>query len=232
MRTTCRFPLSDLVEKRRQIICVMVNMCLAHGCGGHMDCAHAHLMGRFEIAHVIFEHCGGAGNHIRFGKNDVKGLALGFWAVVGMFDAKDRIKTPAEPTGLQDPFGVGGCAVGLDDPLSGQRLDPVRKQGIGLQLVEIDVMDIHKERVRVDVVIGHQPGKRGAVIAPVVFTQLVGLVFINAQRGHHVVFHLDFDLIKQPHRGMVERIVQVKDPVADMSEVLRDHGRVREPLRN
>jgi len=49
-----------------------------------------------------------------------------------------------------------------------------------------------------------------------VFPQEIGAFAINTERVHHILGHAHFDLIKQTHFRRVERVVEVKDPGADM----------------
>ena len=72
--------------------------------------------------------------------------------------------------------------------------------------------------IRIDLMFLHQTGQGGAVRAPVVFAQVVRFCPVNAQLAHHILGHLDLDLIEQSGRGRIKRVVQVKDPVSDMRE--------------
>ena len=141
-----------------------------------------------------------------------------------MFDPVDRIEEPREAPRGDHPFRIGGGAVGVDDAPPGQGSDPHRKVRIRQQGREVDVMHRLEVGAGIHVVIAHQTRQRRAMVAPVAGSQGVGLVPGDVKRGHDPVGHPDLDLIEQPGRGRVERVVQVEDPGGHMRKSGGDIG--------
>ena len=79
-------------EKAAQVIGVMMDMVMIVRVWRHVDRAHAHGVGRFQVAGVILEHGGGLSINVGFGKHGVKGLPFGFGAVVRVFDPVNTIE--------------------------------------------------------------------------------------------------------------------------------------------
>lgn len=84
-------------------------------------------------------------------------------------------------------------------------------------------MHMFQKRPGRDVMVMDETGKRCAVVPPIAATQIVGGRFGQIQIAHDPIGHFDLDLIKKPRRGRVKRVVQIKDPGADMAKGLRRH---------
>ncbi len=98
------------------------------------------------------------------------------------------------------------------------------ERGIGGKDGEVDVMDIGEIGLGVDAVFGHEAGQCGAVKFPVAGAKVIGMGAVDIQRLHDPVGHPDLDLVEQAHLRRVERVVEVKDPGADVEEILLWHG--------
>ena len=210
---------------------MVVDMIRGFGRGGHVDGAHAHLVGGGKVAGVIFEHRGLRGIDAITGKDPLESVAVGFGAKVGVFNAVDRVEQARKPPRRDHLFGVGGRTVGIDDASAGQGGDTVTKRRVGGKGGKVDVMHGDQIGQRIHPMFAHQPGKGGAVGLPVMVAQMVGLGRANAKLVHHIGGHALFDLVEQPHRGRVKRIVKVEDPGSDMREVGLGH-RIRPDMEN
>ena len=104
----------------------------------------------------------------------------------------------------------------MDELAPRQVADGDGEIGIGGQRGQRDVMDMGQIGRRVDAMLLHQPGKRGAVAPPVVAPEPVGLGPGEAERLHHPIGHPHLDLVEEPRRGRIERVVEVEDPGGDM----------------
>ena len=96
--------------------------------------------------------------------------------------------------------------------------------GIGLEMIERDVMHMGQVRPRIDPVHPHQPGQRGAMLGPVLLAQTVRLGPAHLQRVHHELRHPHLDLVEKPRAGRVKRVVEVENPGFDMGKILFRHG--------
>ena len=79
----------------------------------------------------------------------------------------------------------------------------------------------------------HQPRKRRPVGFPVMGAQMVRLIPADPQRLHDKIGHAAFDLIKQPGRGRVKCVIEIKNPSTHMMKISTvhacDHRRTPEP---
>ncbi|MCY1234969.1 hypothetical protein D9M72_475700 [compost metagenome] len=80
-------------------------------------------------------------------------------------------------------------------------------------------MRLLEKLVRVDAVVDHQTFERRAVVAVVVFLQLLRIGRVQRQKLRHIGRHVAVDLRKQVDVVRIERVVEVEDPVGDMGEV-------------
>lgn len=189
----------------------------------YVDGTHAHGVGGGQVAAVILEHRAKARVQFVGGKNGFKSRALGFGAKPCMFHAVNRIKQVGQSACRQNPFGIGCRAVGIDDPATGQGADIGGKGLILLQMIKVYVMHICQIMRRVHPVFLHQSSQSGAVLRPIMAAQAVCFGFVHLQGCHHPIGHPHLYLIEQTGRGRVKRVIKVKDPSADMCEILYGH---------
>ena len=93
---------------------------------------------------------------------------------------KPRTARPAPA--LPAPARIGGRPVGIDHLAPGQRRDPRAQVRVGRQDRESQCHAHRPCRVPGPVMLAHQPGQRGAILAPVVVTQAVGVVPRHPER--------------------------------------------------
>ena len=83
--------------------------------------------------------------------------------------------------------GMIGIAVGVDELRHGSR--PSGDQAAPFEAVERDVVDVAHEMMRIDIVILHRSGERGAGTVKVHFLESAGLDRIDVEQpldvGHH-----------------------------------------------
>jgi len=84
-------------QKRCQIVGMMLDMGRIKPLWRDMDRAHAHVKWCRQIARVIFKH-GGAGRVQPVQRKDLRKSGLfGLGAIIGMFDAINRIEQASQP---------------------------------------------------------------------------------------------------------------------------------------
>ena len=115
---------------------------------------------------------------------------------------------------------IGGGAVGVDDPAAGQGGNARGEVRVGAEDGEVDLVHLGQVGAGVDAVVAHQPGQRRAVVPPIERAQAVGLPPVDGEGAHHPVGHPEFDLVKKPGCGRIERVVEVEDPGADMGKAI------------
>ena len=81
-----------------------------------MHRAHAQVVGHGKVAWVILKHCGLQWVQLVLGKDRIKSAALGLGQEARMLHAIDRIKQARQAACVQHTLGVGGAAIGIDDP--------------------------------------------------------------------------------------------------------------------
>ncbi len=181
--------------------------------------AQAHRMGGGQVARVILEH------RRRFGVQPVKAehrlerYPFGLGPEIGVLDAIDGIEEATEPPRFQYPCSIERVSVGVDDPTPRQGRDGRAQTRFRLDNRKIEVVDMGEKSPRINLMLRHQTGQRGAVEPPVMGAQPVGLGPPDLQVLHHPIGHPDLDLVKKAHPRRVKRIVEVKDPGADMREI-------------
>ena len=79
-------------------------------------------------------------------------------------------------------------------------------------------MDVAQEVMRIDIVLGHQPGERRPMLVEVAFLNSPRLDRIAAEQALDIPAHALVDQLEQLARGRIEAIVEVEDPVADVGE--------------
>ena len=72
--------------------------------------------------------------------------------------------------------------------------------------------------MRIDVVVLHQPGERGASVVEVRLLHAARLDRVAIEQPLDVGAHALVDQVEQPARRRVEGIVEVEDPVADVGK--------------
>lgn len=92
-------------------------------------------------------------------------------------------------------------------------------------MIERYIVHLFKIRPRIDIMQPHEPGQSGAMIAPILMAQMVGLGAGHAQGVHHILGHPRLDLVKQTRGGRIKGVVEIKDPSGDMTEKRLWHGR-------
>ena len=79
-------------------------------------------------------------------------------------------------------------------------------------------MHIVEEMVRVDPMLSHQPGKRRAMLVEMGLLHPLGFDRIDAQQPLDIGAHPFVDQLEQAGRRRVEAIVEIEDPVGNMTE--------------
>ena len=85
-------------------------------------------------------------------------------------------------------------------------------------------MDVVEEIVRIDAMLLHQPGERGAMLVEMRLLDPLRLDRVAVEQPLDIGAHALVDQLEQPGRGRIKAIVEVEDPVADVGEA-RVHGR-------
>ena len=224
-RTLVLVPSSEqCFQEPGQIISVMMNVIGLQRLGRHMYGAHAQGMRGGQVARIIFEHGGLFWADAILAKHHLKGLEFRLWAIGRVFDTIDGIKDTVQPTCRQHPFGIGSGSVGIDNLAPGQGAYMAGQILIRLQVLQINFMHFDQIGAGIDPMFAHQPGQGGAIGGPIVAPQVIGAGLVDPQFAHQKMGHFLFDLIKQPRRWRVERIVEVEDPFADVGKIGFGHG--------
>ena len=87
----------------------------------------------------------------------------------------------------------------------------------------LDIVDAVEIVVRIDAVVGHQPGQRGAVGVEIALLDAPRLDRIDAETIGDIGAHPRVDLREQVRARRIQRVVEIENPVADMGEA-RKHG--------
>ncbi|MPL94886.1 hypothetical protein SDC9_41045 [bioreactor metagenome] len=206
-------------KEARQVVRVVLDMRRGGGGGGHMHGLHPHRMRRGQVARIVLEHRRLRRADTGLGKDRLEGAGLGLGMELGILDAEHPVEKPAEPARREHPMGIGRRAVGEDDLAPGQIADRAAQCRIGAERVEGDVVHLGEVGHRVEPVLVHQPGERGAVKAPVMVAQPVRLAAVDAERAHDIFGHLHLDLGEETGLGRVQGVVEVEHPVGDMCEI-------------
>ena len=140
-------------------------------------------------------------------------------------DVVDRLERLRQAEFRQDACRIGCVAVGEDQFAAGQASDQASEAGILGQHVQIDVMDVGEIMMRIDMMLAHQPGERGAVRLEIAFLDAPRLdEVVDPESLRDIGRHPDVDQTEQVGRRRIERVVEVEDPGADVGERGR-HGR-------
>ena len=133
-------------------------------------------------------------------------------------------KPLAQPEPRQHAAGIRRVGIGEDDLAPGQPRDGGRKRSVFLQRVHLDIMDVFQECVRIDLMFGHQPGKRGTVAVEIALLDAACLVPVDLESFGDIAGHPRIDLIEQSRARRIQRVVEIEYPVAD-------RGKTREHMR-
>ena len=120
--------------------------------------------------------------------------------------------------------GVIRIAVGVDELAPRQPLQRADQPIVSRQPIERNVVHVAHEMMRIDVVVLHQPGKRGAAAVEVHLLDPPRLGRVHAKQALDVRGHPLVDQVEQPASRRIETIVEVEDPVADVGKA-RVHER-------
>ena len=208
-------------QERPQVGGVVVDMVCRGRFGGDMDGRHPKGVRHGKVTDVVFEHHRGGRDDPVGGDDRGEGGRDGLGFESGFGDAVDRVEDAGEAAGLEHTRGVGGAAIGVDDPPPGQRENRRAQFGVGVERVKRDVMDRGQVGGRIQPVFGHQSRQGGAVFGPVIAAQAVGLGAVKAERFHYVGGHPRFDLVEETDLGRVERVVEIEDPDAAAGKAVR-----------
>lgn len=215
--------LSQACQKGGQIIRVMVDMVGLMRVWRDVNGAHSHLVRGGQIAGVILEHGSLIGLNAILRKDRLESCLFRFRAIACMFDAVDRIKQSCQSTRLKHTFRIGRAAIGINDTTAGQGADLGSQFGIGVHMAHIDLMDRMQIGIRVQVVFSHQPCQRGAIFAPVMVAQPVGLGPVHANGLYDVIRHQHLDLVEQAHVRRIKSVVQIEHPLGDVAKGRFEH---------
>lgn len=216
--------LEKLREKVREIVGVVMNVIGCQSLGRNMHGAHSQGVRHGKIARIVLEHRGALGGKPGLGENFCESGFMGLWLIARILDTVDRIEQARQATRAQHVLRVGGGSVGVDDLAPGKSGDALGEVMIGCQRREGNIVHLGEVGFRVDVVMMHQTGERGAVFGPVAAAQPVRLNPRDTECLHDEIGHLHFDLVEEAHMRRVKRIVEVEDPGIDMREVFARHG--------
>ena len=186
--------------------------------GADQNRPHPHRMRDSQVARVILEHRAGAGGQAVQCKHRLERGLLGFGNKPGMFNAVNRVKHLSQAAPAQHIMGIGTAAVGEHDPPAGQCGNGLGQCRIGGQTGKVDGMHVGQKGAGIKPVFGHQSGQCRAILPPVMVAQPISLGPGNAQCFDHIIGHPDLDLVKKTRVQRVQRVVQVKDPGADMGK--------------
>ncbi len=120
--------------------------------------------------------------------------------------------------------GVIGVAVGVDELAARKPLQRADQPVVSRQPVERDVVHVAHEMMRIDVVVLHQPGERGAAAVEVHLLDPPRLGCVHAKQPLDVRRHARVDQVEQLASGRIEAIIEVENPVADVGKA-RVHER-------
>lgn len=173
---------------------------------------HAHGVRGREVACFILEHRTLGWIQPVCCKDTLERLPLWFGQEIGVLNAIDGIEGARKTARREHPFRIGRAAVRIDDTPTGQRPYACGKDGIGIKMIQRNIVHLIKIGRGINLMLAHQACQCGAMRAPILQAQTVCFGFANAERIHNKGRHTQFDLVKQARGRRVERIVEVKDP--------------------
>ena len=186
--------------------------------GNHQHGGHAEVVGDREIARQVLEHRRAGGiDPVPVEKAPVgarRGLRLQF----GGDDVEHRLEMVRETEPRQHLAGVVGRAVGQDQLAAGQGGDRRPHRRVGLQRRVVDPVDIGKEVVGGDAVLGHHAAHRGAEALVVVLLDAEGFLGRYVQRVGDVIANPPVDLLPQVDVMGIQRVVEIEHPGLDIGE--------------
>jgi len=185
-------------------------------------------VGHGKIAVQILEHRrlsridAGAGDEL------VVGRLARFRQQVGSDNVEDIVEMvrDAEPFGNLDRMGVRPVGENVLAPRQG--FNGAAEIRIGIDPGMVDIVDIFKKVVGIDVVLDHQAAQGRAVLPVVGFLDRAGIVVGDIQDPRHIFADLAVNLRKQVRVPRIKRVVEVEHPGLDILERvetwLRGHG--------
>ena len=142
----------------------------------------------------------------------------GLWIVAGRGDVDDTAERAGNAQMIQQPLGMALRAVSMDDLAAGQFRQRLDENRVGRHADEVDLMYVSEEIFRVDPVDRHQAAHRRSVLAE------IGLLHQQRRFGRQVQpvsdegRHACVDLVEEPARRGVERVVEIEDPGLDFDQ--------------
>ncbi|MNE52882.1 hypothetical protein D3C80_1475780 [compost metagenome] len=119
-------------------------------------------------------------------------------------------------------------AVGEDQARAAQAFQRRVQAGIGRQHVQRHVVDLGQEVVRVDLIMHHQAGQRGAVIMQIAALQAQRLGRLQTRGPNHILVDALLDLFQELAFRRVEGVVEIEHPGPDVAQVGADLGARRQ----
>src|SRR4030095_12086777 len=119
---------------------------------------------------------------------------------------------------LEHSAGIRRVTVGKDEPRSGQTREQAREPFITLHPVERDVVNVDEEVVRINRLLFHQACERRPMVVKMGFLYALRLDLIATEQALNVGSHSLVDQREQPGRRRIKAIVEIEDPIADMSK--------------
>ena len=130
---------------------------------------------------------------------------------------------PVERIGEAEPLEHAAriilAGIGEDELAPRQPVERRDQGRIGGEPGEIDVVDEIEEVVRVDAMVRHQPGERGAVGVEIALLHPPRLDRVDAEQALDIVAHPHVDQLEQIAAVRIEAVVEIEDPAFDMGEV-------------
>ncbi len=135
-----------------------------------------------------------------------------FGEIIGNTDIKDRFKFLTNPQSGENPFSVGGRAVGKDHFPLRQIGKDSRQPGIGHQPGgDIDIVDIIEVGFRVNIEMTDQPLQGDTIFLPVITAQRIDITGSNADDLLHKTVDAAVDEGEEIALRGVQGIVEIEE---------------------
>ena len=133
-------------------------------------------------------------------------------------DVVEAVEGVANPDPVEHAPGIWRITIGVDEFAPGQLRERRDQPLVAADPVERDVVDVVEEMMRIDVMLLHQPRKRGAMFVKVRFLDALGLDRVDAEQARDVSAHALVDQREQPGARGVEAVIEIEDPRVDVRE--------------
>ena len=169
--------------------------------------SHAHIGRRLQVAGHILKH-----NCALWAQ--IKALyerLIDFWLWLGDVITGDYVKNSFKmltySKAFHDPQGVSYVCIGKDDFPSWKFFQGLVQDWVGLQHLNVNIVNVVKKCLGIDVVAVHQAAQGRAIVPEVFFLYFEGFTRFHIKEVGNKRFHSHINLSEQFGRGAIKRII-------------------------